>query len=544
MTALHPSAQQNFQPGVDARLRAIFERFAGQADASYRHAGGELSYADLYRHAATLRHHLASGPLAGPLRPPVLIWGHKDHRYMIAYWACLTGGWALVPVEPETPVERVRQIAVACGAGAVLIADTDARIEAQISDLLPVICICIGGADDSGGLPSNDSICRVPDAGILPDDVAYIMFSSGTLGQPKGIRVSYGNLVDFIDWLDVLLPDAPTWQGVSGNIRYCFDVSLFEIWTAWLHLLPVTALDHGDLANSSGLIQRMATGRVSLWVSTPSIIRLFLKNPRFTGETLRDCRTFLFCGETLTKTIVRQLFDRFPGCRVINTYGPTECTVAVTCVDITEAHLSDGRELPIGYARAGTELQHLAYAETCEGDGSGLPGGEIYIRGRSVGHGYINLPEKQATAFPAPGLYRTGDWGDRAGDGLWYFKGRIDRETKIQGVRVNLDDVEKHLRSLAGVDDAVVSVYSFDGQPRALNAFVLGPRGDADLQVLAARLATELPAYLVPRFWYANFDVTLNNNSKLDRKEVMAAAGKARARHVHCVLGAGAAHGL
>ncbi|MER9724008.1 MULTISPECIES: AMP-binding protein [unclassified Mesorhizobium] len=539
MTAL-PNRHETFQPTVEERLHAIFESFAGETAASCRYAGGELSYAELYRRAANLRHDLASGPLAGPERPPVLIWGHKDHRYMIAYWACLTGGWALVPVEPETPVERVRQIASACGAGALLIADTDTRIEAQIADLVSVVHI--GCEDDCTGL-AFDTACRAPNAGINPHDVAYIMFSSGTLGQPKGIQVSYANLIDFIDWLDVLLPEAAMWQGVSGNIRYCFDVSLFEIWTAWLHLLPVTALDHADLANSSGLIQRVAADRVSLWVSTPSIIRLFLKNPRFTGEALPDCRTFLFCGEPLTKMIVRQLFERFPGCRVVNTYGPTECTVAVTGVDITEAHLTDTHELPIGYARPGTVLEHFAQAEAGAEDGSEPLAGEIYIRGLSVGNGYINLPEKQATAFPKPGLYRTGDWGYRAKDGLWYFKGRIDRETKIQGVRVDLDDVEKHVRSLEGVDDAVVSVYSLDGQPRALNAFVLGPRGAADLRALAERLATELPSYLVPRFWYANFKVKLNNNSKLDRKEVITAAGKARARYVHSGLGVGVPHG-
>lgn len=541
MTAL-PSLRETFQPTVEERLRAIFESFAGERAASYRYVGGELSYGELYRRAADLRHVLAGGPLAGAARPPVLIWGHKDHRYMIAYWACLTGGWPLVPVEPETPVERVRQIASACGAGALLIADKDTRIEAQMADLLPIVRI--GDEGDNSGLTADGEVYRVPAAGIKPHDVAYIMFSSGTLGQPKGIQVSYANLIDFIDWLTVLLPEAAMWQGVSGNIRYCFDVSLFEIWTAWLHRLPVTALDHADLANSSGLIQRMAADRVSLWVSTPSMIRLFLKNRRFNGEALPACRTFLFCGETLTKAIVRQLFERFPGCRVVNTYGPTECTVAVTGVDIAEAHLSATHELPIGYARPGTVLEHFVKADASAEGGSQPVGGEIYIRGLSVSNGYINLPEKQATAFPEPGLYRTGDWGYRAKDGLWYFRGRIDRETKIQGVRVDLDDVEKHVRSLEGIDDAMVSVYSLDGQPRALNAFVLGPRSEADLRTVAERLATELPSYLVPRFWYADFEVKLNNNSKLDRKDVIAAAGKAGARYVHSVLGTGVSHGL
>lgn len=533
MTAL-PNRKKSSQPTVEERVHQIFARFADESGPSYQHSGGNLSYADLYHRAASLRHHLVNGPLGGSERPPVLIWGHKDYRYMIAYWACLLGGWPLVPVEPDTPVERVRQIAATCGAGALLIADENTRIEAEIADLLPVVRV--DDSEDNTCAAANEATFLPPSVGIDPDDVAYIMFSSGTLGQPKGIRVSYANLVDFIDWIGVLLPEAETWQGVTGNIRYCFDVSLFEIWTAWLHLLPVSALDHSELTNSNRLIQKMAADRVSFWVSTPSIIRLFLKNKRFTGESLPDCGTFLFCGESLTKTIVRQIFERFPGCRIINTYGPTECTVAVTSVDITEAHLSDTDDLPIGYARAGTALEHSTHPEAREKVIEATTAREIYIRGLSVGNGYVNLPERQAKAFPQAGLYRTGDWGYSTQSGLWYFKGRTDRETKIQGMRIDLNDVENSLRALDSIEDAVVSVYSLGGQHRALNAFVLGPRSGADLQVLAEQLSAELPSYLVPRFWYADFEVRLNNNSKLDHKEILAAVGTARARYVHSVL--------
>lgn len=526
--------KKDHQPTVEERLHQIFARFAHQPGPSYRHSGGDLSYADLYARAAHLRHHLANGPLGGQKRPPVLIWGHKDYRYMIAYWACLLGGWALVPVETDTPVERVRQIAATCGAGALLIADEDTRIEADVADLLPVVRVDSG--EDNPGAAANDTTFSLPGAGVDPDDVAYIMFSSGTLGQPKGIRVSYANLVDFIDWIDVLLPETKTWRAVTGNIRYCFDVSLFEIWTAWLHLLPVSALDHSELSNSNRLIQRMTADRVSFWVSTPSIVRLFLKNKRFNRESLPDCETFLFCGEPLTKAIVQQLLTRFPGCRVINTYGPTECTVAVTSVDITETHLLDADDLPIGYVRPGTTLEHSTHPEAREKLSEATTASEICIRGASVGNGYINLPEKQAKAFPEAGLYRTGDWGYSTPGGLWYFKGRTDRETKIQGMRIDLNDVENSLRALDSIEDVVVSVYSLGGQNRALNAFVLGPDSAADLQALAEQLSAELPSYLVPRFWYADFEAKLNNNSKLDHKEILAAVGTAQARYVHSVL--------
>ncbi|WP_320203672.1 AMP-binding protein [Agrobacterium rosae] len=514
------------RPSSALYLRRIFDRFEDCREPCYRHPGGDLRYCDLHAGVLGLLSRFAAFGLAADIQRPVLIWGHKDHRYVIAYWACLLSGRALVPVEPETPLERVRQIAATSNACAVVIADTadcGGAVE-NLELLLPILRVLDGEIDSNHGARLDTLVST---AGIRDDAVAYIMFSSGTLGQPKGIQVTYANLVDFIGWLDVLLPEAASFRAVSGNIRYCFDVSLFELWAAWVHRLPMTALDHANFANSTAYIQRLKEARVALWVSTPSIVRLYLKNKRFNGAMLPDCKTFVFCGEPLTKVIVRDLFARFPGCRVVNTYGPTECTVAVTGVDIQESHLESEHELPIGYARPGTRLELAAGLEE---QGAG---GEIHIRGRSVGRGYVGLPEKQAAAFPESQLYRTGDWGWQAEDGLWYFKGRIDREVKIQGLRIDLDDVETHIRNRAGVEDVVVGVFTLDGQPRGLKAFVVGPETAEDLCKLSEELAEELPHYLVPKFWHAGFETRLNNNSKLDRQAVLGDTTVSAVRYVH-----------
>ncbi|UWR65936.1 AMP-binding protein [Phaeobacter inhibens] len=505
-----------------ARLREIFAAFEGDSRPAYCVAGAELSFAALFDHARALGQRLHE-QISGGRHKPVLIHGHKDIRYPIAYWACLLAGRTLIPVEPETPASRIKQIAETCGASTLLIAAP-------------------GGTDLSGGLSSTSlAMVPVPDPlGPIPEgpraasqtdvikdqDLAYLMFSSGTLGQPKGIGITYANLVGFIDWLDVLYPENIEMTGVSGVIRHCFDVSLFELWMSWTRRLPLVALDHADFANSTAYINRLAEQGTSLWVSTPSITRLFLTNRRFNADQLPKLRNFVFCGEVLTKKIVTALFERFPGCRITNTYGPTECTVAVTSVDITEQHLQADQDLPIGAARPGTGLEVAALADD-------LPGGELLIRGASVGAGYVGLPEKTKAAFPEAGLYRTGDRACLAKDGLWYFAGRIDREVKIQGVRINLNDVETHLRNLPGVEDAVVEPQMLRGVPHALSAYVLGVRAFADLQHLPATLAAELPPYLVPRYWYADFPAGLNQNSKFDRARLANAAADARLRHIH-----------
>jgi len=497
-------------------LRDIHRRFAGRGAEAYRTTSETLSFDRLYHASLALAEKLARVPDPRCSRP-VLIWGHKDPRYLVAYWACLLAGRPLVPTEQDTPAERLRQIVQTCDASVVLIADADPNVPAQLQKTLTGSDVPIWGVDLDAA-PAQD----LPQRDAAPDDVAYIMFSSGTLGQPKGIQVTYTNLADFIRWQDQLLAGA-TFEGVTGNIRHCFDVSLFELWNSWLRLRPITALNHADFANSTGYIRRLEADQVGLWVSTPSITRLMLRNRRFNGTTLPALSTFLFCGEALTKPVVQSLFDRFPGCRVLNTYGPTECTVAVTAVDITADHLAAPEDLPIGYVRPGTAL----VADP------GPDQGEIEIRGASVGRGYLKLPDKQARAFPAPGCYRTGDRGLRRADGLWYFGGRIDREIKVQGMRVDLDDIEAHIRRQPGIEDAVVEPYMLRGEARALNAYIFGDHTADVLKQLAGQMSRELPPYLVPRFWYAGFEASLNRNSKIDRAWLSEAARTANHRHVH-----------
>jgi D-alanine--poly(phosphoribitol) ligase subunit 1 len=509
-------ARTAFAADPRGMLAHIHGGFANLDVPAYRSVAGDISFATLHDASAALAQRLMA--LSGAAeRRPVLIWGHKDLRYVVAYWACLLAGMPLVPVEPETPKDRLCQIVQVCNAGAVIVAsadrlDTDTVTDALTATSIPVLEV------NPNAVPNGNVMV----AEIAPDDTAYIMFSSGTLGLPKGIQVTYANLADFVDWLPVLLPETDQ-SAVSGNIRHCFDVSLFELWTSWTRKLPITALDHADFANSTVYIERLAKDGVSLWVSTPSISRLLLKNPRFNGQILPQMRYFVFCGEPLTKQIVSELFTRFPGCRVVNTYGPTECTVAVTSVEITPAHLELQGDLPIGAARAGVTIYTA----------SGTSRGEMMIGGACVAKGYLGLPEKQERAFPAPQTYRSGDWAAVDENGIWVFQGRMDREVKVQGVRIDLNDVEAHIRRQDGVEDVVVEPYMLRGEPRALNAYVIGGMDNDVLAGLAHSLASELPPYLVPRFWYAGFATALNNNSKLDRNQLPQAAKVAAFKHVH-----------
>lgn len=473
---------------------AVFARFAGNDGAACLHTGGDLTFDALYRRAGALAGLIATD------RSPVLIWGHKQAEYLVAWWACLLAARPLIPMESDLPVQRVRDVARMAGAGLMLAAGVDAPhagvARIVVRDVVASTGPYVPVARDGG-------------------DTAYIMFSSGTSGQPKGIKVSYANLNDFVRWLDTALLGDTGLQAVSGNVRYCFDVSLFELWTSWLRRIPISVLDHAELINSRRYIARYAAHGVGLWVSTPSMAQVYLRDPQFSAENLPELKTFLFCGEVLTKPLVAALQARFPTARIINTYGPTECTVAVTHVQITAAHMAAAAALPIGKPRAGCRLT--------------LDGGEIVIAGPVVGPGYVGLPDKQAAAFPKAGVYLTGDKGRMGADGQWYFQGRGDRQVKIQGMRIDLNEVEDHLRNLPGVEVACVDVHAVRDVPRAMNAYVVGT---CELAALARAMAEVLPPALVPRFWFGCADMAVNLNTKLDRVALMAAARAGGVRHV------------
>jgi D-alanine--poly(phosphoribitol) ligase subunit 1 len=473
------------------------------------------SYSELHAGASALCAILSAHDRGGG-HAPVIIYGHKDRRYLIAYWACILAARPLIPVEPDTPVTWIQRIRDHAGASVML----DATSTASAPPCAGVKTLPVPATAPAAVGPLR----QIPN--VAAGEIMYIMFSSGTSGQPKGIRISYGNVIDFLTWLETFLPDFGPIESITGNVRFCFDVSLFELWTSWLLMKPLTALDHIDFFNSRKYIKRLREHGVTTWISTPTMVRCYLADPYFNGSELPALNTFLFCGEVLTKGVVTELWDRFKGSRVFNTYGPTECTVAVTSVRILPSHTTAQQELPIGYARPGTRL-HLAPWSSEDGCG------EIMISGRAVGPGYLNLPERQEYNFPTPDTYRTGDLGRVNAEGLWYFEGRMDRECKILGFRIDLNAVEAYIRQLPGVIDVVTDIYHLKGEPRALKAFVLGPEDASQLRFLARKMAREQPPYLIPRFWYAVLEPALNHNTKLNRPEIIAGNYEVGVRYVY-----------
>ncbi|MCC5966566.1 MAG: AMP-binding protein [Natronohydrobacter sp.] len=476
-------------------LMGVFLRFAAsEAMALRTERAGDLSYKALSRACTALAVRLSE--LDGEDRSPVLIYGHRDPRYIVGYWACLLTGRAVVPVEPDLSASRIAEIARMTGARRILLGET------PTPDALTPDCARMVVRVD---LQAHGELFLTPD--VSDDDVAYILFSSGTTGKPKGIAVTYANLADFTQWCRELSAEQGGVRAVTGNVRYCFDVSLFEMWMAWNACVPMVTLDHRDLWNLGHHVERLADVGVDTWVSTPALAAHFCKHPRFSAEYLPDLKVMFFCGEVLATNLVAKLFERFPGVRIINAFGPTEATVAVTSYEVTRADLAPDRPIPIGAVRPGTSLS--------------LDGGEIIISGRSVAKGYIGADSEAEARFFNGDSYRTGDWGREEPAGLWHFVGRRDREVKLDGYRIDLNAVEQMIRTLPGVADAVVEVTA-DKRANTMSAFVLCDPDAGDLADLAATLGDRLAPHMVPRFWRGTAQGPFNPNGKLDRKAFVA----------------------
>jgi len=311
---------------------------------------------------------------------------------------------------------------------------------------------------------------------------------------------------------------------------YSFDLSCMDTWVALASGSSVLSITRDHLAGPDRLRRRLASSDATIWVSTPSFARLCLSDPTFGASLLPKLRSMLFCGETLASDVASGLIERFPTTAVWNTYGPTETTVATTSVRVDRALLDRYPVLPIGNPMPASRVVIVdeQLRELTDGER-----GEILIAGPHVSPGYFGRPDltaREFMTFDGAPAYRTGDRGRRV-NGLLFFEGRADDQVKVNGYRIELGDVEANVRSVVGVQDAVVAVLERSGRPEALAVFVLPlePIAVADVagRELALRrtLAERLPGYMLPRYVRFVEAFPLTGNGKVDRRALIESLG-------------------
>jgi D-alanine--poly(phosphoribitol) ligase subunit 1 len=459
-------------------------------------AARRLTYGELLRGSDALAAHLARTlPDDGS---PVVVLGHKEPEMLIAFLGVIKSGHPYSPVDDSLPPQRVERIVATAGARLTLTPDS-------------VAMLCQG----------TDS---APGRRLRPEDPYYIMFTSGSTGEPKGVVLTLGCLVHFLDWMLHEQGFIDERETFLNQVPYSFDVSMMDTYTALLTGGTIHSVTRDHVANLRELYRTLTESGVTIWVSTPSFAQMCLPERTFSAGMLPRLRKFLFCGETLAPEVAAKLLDRFPEAEVWNTYGPTEATVATTSLRIDRDILARYSPLPIGYPMPGTRMPVVDEAGKPVPDGER---GEIVIAGPNVSTGYLNRPELNEKAFytlEGHRAYHTGDWG-RYRDGMLFFEGRMDNQIKLHGYRIELADVEANLRAVSGVRDAVVIAVLKEGSPESLAAFVIMNErdGSSDFVVsntLKRLLGERLPSYMIPRRFYFLDTFPMNTNGKADRRKL------------------------
>ena len=404
---------------------------------------------------------------------PVVLYGEKEPYMLVGMFACLLAGRAYVPVNRSLPAARAEKIRIASGASLVL------------------------GAGDFAGCCLPEEMERYRTCPLQPQngDTAYILFTSGTTGEPKGVPISHANLRHFTEWISRLEPLA-SYRGcnVLNEASFSFDLSTADIYYALTNGHTLTALT----AREPGEITAVFREReIHAAMMTPTFGKLCLLDPDFGAERIPTLRCLYFCGEVLEGKLADRLWKRFPALEILNAYGPTEATSAVSAVRIRREML-DWKRLPVGV------MGETAADVTLEE-------GEIVLRGDSVFGGYLH----GGGVFRDKGVngYRTGDLG-YVENGYLFCAGRKDDQIKYKGYRIELADIERNLASLPGVTDcAAAAVRSPDGHVRYIAAWVVG-----EAQDIRTALREKLPEWMIPKTVRFVERLPVNEHGKTDRK--------------------------
>lgn len=357
---------------------------------------------------------------------------------------------------------------------------------------------------------------------IIGTDPAYIMFTSGSTGFPKGAVMSHANLMNFIAWARSEFAVTPDDVFTNVNPLY-FDNSVFDVYGSLFNGAALVPFDAATIKDPWAILHRIDTLECTVYFSVPSLLIYFQTLKLMTPQVFRRVRKVIFGGEGYPKPKLEELYDCFhPRVSLVNVYGPTECTCICSAYEITDADFADLD----GYPPLGALVPNFGYTILNDRDEAVAKGetGELCLSGPCVGLGYYNdreLTEKAFRQNPLNSLhhewtYRTGDLVRLSPeDGKIHFVGRKDSQIKHQGYRIELGEIEHALGRVPGVDEASVLHSSRDGV--SLIVAVVASRSGLTADTVRREAARLVPPYMVPGRIDILDQLPKNPNGKIDR---------------------------
>jgi amino acid adenylation domain-containing protein len=500
----------------DRRFHELFEeRVEAHPDAiAAVHGDRQLTYGELNARANRLGRAL----LARGLRREgvVAVATERNLDWMTAVIAVFKAGGVYLPIEPHFPADRIAGTLSRAECELVLNEPgSTATLDRAIETLSGVERVFIEAACEEGHAETGLGV------EVGPDQLAYIYFTSGSTGEPKGAMCEHAGMLNH---LYAKIEDLEIGEGqvVAQTAPQCFDISLWQLVSGLLVGARTLLIEQDMILDVERFVDRLVDARVAVLQVVPSYLEVVLSYLAQHPRELPDLRYVSVTGEALKPELARRWFDAQPGIRLVNAYGLTETSDDTNHEVMDRA--ADGDRVPLGppvnNVRVYVVDEHLSPVPL------GAPG-EIVFSGICVGRGYVNDPDRTRQAFMSDPhrvgvrLYRAGDYGRWLPDGKLEFLGRRDSQVKIRGFRIEIGEIESTLARAPGVEAAAVVV----SEGEHLVAFWSGDR-DVTADALRRGLADALPEYMVPSAFHRRERLPLTGNGKVDREALEALAGE------------------
>ena len=451
------------------------------------------SYKQLYKYVCNIYYYLLKENIN---KRPIVVFGHKEIYMKATFIACSLAGITYVPIDESMPRERVNQI---------------------INQVNPIFSIGIDISKEKiNNIMNNENPMEINTIYLKPEDIYYIIFTSGSTGIPKGVKITYKNLDSCINWLNNVIKIKNS--VILNQANFSFDLSVAD-----LYLSLFTGSEHYILNNTFNIdfnktFEQLRNSNANLAVMTPSFADLLLLDKSFGKELMPNLKAILFCGEKLLKSTIIKLKERFNNLKIINSYGPTECTFAVTSIEINK-NMINSDEIPVGVPKDDVNIYIIDENMNRLQDGQV---GEIVIEGESVGNGYLKDVENNPFInYNNKKAYLTGDLGYIKNNILYYVE-RKDKQIKFKGYRIELSDIEKNLQELKYIEKAVVvAKKNNENKVQNIIAFVKVKENEnkTELQI-KTDILNKIPSYMCPKIKIVK-EFPINKNGKCDEKKLL-----------------------
>jgi amino acid adenylation domain-containing protein len=492
--------------------------------------GRALSYHDLEGRSNQLAHLLIS--LGVRRGDRVAFYLDKSIESVVALYGVLKTGAAYVPLDPQAPIARLAYIVRNADIRVVLTgtekSDSWAGLGGFDSTLEHLVVLNGGGGEASlpAGITVHDSTeidgspAVDPAVSQIHLDLAYILYTSGSTGDPKGVMLTHLNALSFVDWaVEEFLVSAD--DRLSSHAPFHFDLSVFDLFAAARVGATVVLVPPETSVFPIEVARFIAAAKITIWYSVPSVLSLLALRGGLRRGDLGGLRTILFAGEVFPTKYLRKLMGLLPHVRFANLYGPTETNVC-TWYDVPSLDENRTEPIPIGKAIANVECVVVA------DDGSVAQRGEVgelYVRGSTVMHGYWGDPERTARGLISnlsgspltDRAYRTGDLVQEDVEGNFRFLGRRDTQIKSRGYRIELGDIEAAIYAHPNVVECAVVAVPDELVTNRLKAFVVA-RDGLEREGLVRYLGERIPAYMIPDTFEFRDLLPKTSTGKIERR--------------------------